>query len=186
MVVGGLENAPDPAGERVIVLGVDPSIAACGIGAVDRRTREVIDLATVRTDTSMTDAARFAYIYRRICSAIRSCKAQALAVEEQRFVQAGKRNAGKSHSDKSKTIVVYGLAIGAALAHGIPVFTPSPQQVKIAVLGKGAGNADKARVKAAVHRMLGTDERFSKDAADAVAAACAPSIVAIMAALRKA
>lgn len=161
----------------MIVVGVDPSIAACGIAAVDRAPRKILHLETVRSDTDSTDAARFQHIYARICTVLRATRARAIVVEEQRRVQAGAHGRGEFNANNSKTMVVFGLACAAAWAHGFPVFVVTPQQAKNAVLGKGNGNAKKPQVKAAVLRMLGPDAgRFSADAADAVAIACAVSM----------
>lgn len=161
----------------MIVLGVDPSITACGLGVVDRDSRKVLLLETVRSDTSESDEARYRRIHARICAAIRSTRARAVAVEEQRRVQAGAHGRGEFNANNSKVSIVVGIAMAAAWAHGFPVFMVTPQRAKIAVLGKGAGNADKARVKAAIERMLGDGALFSRDAADAAAIACAPSIL---------
>lgn len=159
-----------------IILGVDPSVACCGLGAIERDTRKIILLETVRTTTEHTDAARFQYIYRRICAAIRSSRAQAVAVEEQRRVQAGAHGRGEVNSDNSKTLVVVGLAMAAAWAHGFPAFFVTTQRSRIALLGNGKGNAKKADVKRAVDRMAGgAFGVFSTDAAEAIAIACGVS-----------
>ena len=169
----------------MIVLGVDPSITACGICVVDRTTRSVLMLDTVRSDTSETDEARYRRIYSRICGSIRKGRAVALAVEEQRRVQAGAHGRGEFNANNSKVSIVVGLAMAAAWAHGLPCFVVTPQRGKIAVLGKGHGNAKKDEVKRAVERMKRASEAtFSTDAADAVGIACAPSMIEIMAALR--
>lgn len=159
-----------------VVLGVDPSVACCGLGAIDRDTRKILLLETVRTSTEHTDAARFRYIYQRICAALRSSRARALAVEEQRRVQAGAQSRGEFNADNSKTMVVFGLAMAAAWAHGIPAFVVTTQRSRIALLGKGRGNAKKADVKRAVDRMAGEAFGvFSTDAAEAIAIACGVS-----------
>lgn len=160
----------------MIVLGVDPSITACGLGVVDRATRAILLIETIRSDTSESDEVRFRRIHARVCAAIRSTRARAVAVEEQRRVQAGAHGRGEFNANNSKVSIVVGIAMAAAWAHGFPVFMVTPQRAKIAVLGKGAGNADKSRVKAAVARMVGADGVFSADAADAVAIACAPPL----------
>jgi len=169
----------------VIVLGADPSITALGIGVVDRSTREVLHLETVRSDTDEPDEARYLRIYRRLCSVIRAKRVVAVAVEEQRRVQVGAQKRREFNGNNSKVSIVVGLVMGAAWAHGLPVFVVTPQCAKNAVLGKGNGNAKKQQVKAAVRNMLGDDAGvFSADAADGVAIACAPSLLEIAQALK--
>lgn len=166
----------------LIVCGADPSIRALGLAIVDRSTRTIIHVETVRSDTEMSNVDRYRLVFARAQRVLLKFKVQALAVEEQTRVHVGGRERRESNHSNSKTLIVVGAVMGAAFSLGIAVLEPTPQRAKKSVTG--SGNAKKDQVKRAVERMNGAPEFFSKDAADAVAVACAPSLVEIAAALR--
>lgn len=159
----------------MLFAGFDPSITAAGIALVRRVPNgyELVDARVVRTSASDTIVERCTAIWRALSAVLREGYPQRLTIEEQHGPQVGAYERGEFNADNSKTIVTVGLAMGCALAYGVPVVIMSPQQAKIAVLGKGGGHAEKSVVQAAVMRVTRAPKRIAQDAADAVALAIA-------------
>lgn len=154
--------------------GFDPSIASCGIAAVYRHPGRYELLAAKRVATKASDPLelRVAIIGKELGALIRAFHPEVVGIEEQRQAQRGGFERGEFNYDNTKTLIVMGAAIMCAVDFGARPLLLSPQRAKIAVLGKGAGHADKKFVQARVMAMTGAT-RIPLDASDAVAIAIA-------------
>lgn len=148
----------------VIILGLDPGLAATGWGLVRVVSGRVqpIDWGTVRTPAGMAPELRLAAISRQVTELIGEHRPASAAVEEL-FVGANPR-----------VILAVGQGRGAALAAcgeaGIPVTEYGVTRIKQAVCGYG--RAEKSQVQRMVRTILGLAEIPRSDhAADALAAA---------------
>jgi Holliday junction resolvasome RuvABC endonuclease subunit len=124
-------------------------------------------------------------IANRILDAIDKYTPAAIAYENQSGVTAGKERGGsgaRSTSSSRRVHEVTGIARCAARLFELPCYVLAPSSVKLAVLGRGGGNASKARVKDAVRMLYGVP-RCSEHAADAVAVAVAAARLHYMRAL---
>lgn len=152
----------------MIVLGVDTGYASLGWALVNIDGPKVIDCGTVRTSGKDTDARMVT-----IGSAIIEVRAlvNLLAAEDPYGPLQGALRFGKCNAQNFKNIEVFGMLRGIALGRCIPFRTIHSKSAKIAVCGKGGGNADKAQVKRAVQAIPGCPKRLSEHAADAIAIA---------------
>ena len=147
------------------VLGVDPGLTRCGIGAVDGRPGRppsLVHADVIRTPAGAGIAARLLALEEEIDTWLAEYRPDAVAVERV-FSQHNVRTV--MGTAQAGAVAV----LGAARA-GLPVRTYTPSEVKAAVTG--SGQADKAQVTAMVTRLL----RLSApprpaDAADALALA---------------
>src|SRR5512142_2143350 len=147
------------------VLGVDPGLTRCGVGAVDGipgRPCQLIGYEVVRSDPSADLADRLLNLDEALTAAITRYAPQAVAVERV-FSQHNVRTV-------MGTAQAGAVAILAAARAGLPVRVYTPSEVKAAVTG--SGQADKAQVASMVTRVLRLDEPpRPADAADALALA---------------
>jgi crossover junction endodeoxyribonuclease RuvC len=150
----------DPDGP---VLGIDPGVSRCGYGAVASRrggTMRASAFGVVRTPRSAPLPERLAALACELDRLVRELQPSAMAVERVLF-QANTRTA-MSVGQAS------GLALAVAGRARVPVFTYSPNEVKLAVASDG--RADKAQVQAMVARLLALPQApRPADAADALA-----------------
>ena len=147
------------------VLGVDPGLTRCGLGAVEslpgRRVR-MIAVDVVRTPSDADLATRLLGIGEAVEGWIEQLAPDVLAVERV-FSQQNVRTV-------MGTAQAAGVAVMIAARHGIPVAVHTPSEVKAAVTG--SGTAPKAQVATMVARLLGLAEApRPADAADALALA---------------
>lgn len=149
----------------MIILGLDPGLAATGWGAIiadGNRLRHVAH-GTVRTLPAAPLAARLATLYDGLMAVITQHGAQSAAVEEV-FVNANPQSTLKLGQAR-------GVVLLAAARAGLPVAEYSTRLVKKAIVG--TGGADKAQVQAMVERLLPGVKVAGSDAADALAVAIA-------------
>jgi crossover junction endodeoxyribonuclease RuvC len=147
------------------VLGVDPGLTRCGLGAVEslpgRRVR-LIAVDVVRTPAGDDLALRLLGIAEAIEGWIEQVAPDVVAVERV-FSQQNVRTV-------MGTAQAAGVAVMVAARHGIPVAVHTPSEVKAAVTG--SGTAPKAQVAAMVTRLLQLPAApRPADAADALALA---------------
>lgn len=163
--------------KSTIVLGSDPGFAFLGLGVVEvGQTRSVaLHHETFTTDTaSGTDDERLDMIAQRIIDTVNEFRPTAIAYENQSGVTAGKEKWAKgarSTVSSRRVHEVCGIIRGIARTHGLPCYVHAPNTVKLAVLGRGGGNASKEQVKRAVRAILYNVGQCSSHAADALAAA---------------
>src|SRR6516225_387667 len=147
------------------VLGVDPGLTRCGIGAVDGRPGRppsLVHADVIRTPVGADIAARLLTLEEEIDTWLAEYRPDAVAVERV-FSQHNVRTV-------MGTAQAGAVAIVCAARRGLPVALHTPSEVKAAVTGNG--RADKDQVTTMVTRLLRLDERpRPADAADALALA---------------
>jgi crossover junction endodeoxyribonuclease RuvC len=148
----------------VIVLGIDPGLAATGYGVVAQRGGRLLALdgGVIETPAAAAPASRLAAIHARIEGLLAEHHPAALALEALYFGQ------------NVRTAFAVGQARGVTLLaagqRGVPCVDYTPQQVKSAVCG--SGRAVKGQVQEMVQRLLALPEPPKPDhAADALAVA---------------
>jgi crossover junction endodeoxyribonuclease RuvC len=148
----------------VIVLGIDPGLAATGYGVVAQRGGRLLALdgGVIETPPAAAPASRLAAIHARIEGLLAEHDPAALALEALYFGQ------------NVRTAFAVGQARGVTLLaagqRGVPCVDYTPQQVKSAVCG--SGRAVKGQVQEMVQRLLALPEPPKPDhAADALAVA---------------
>src|SRR5438477_11605767 len=145
------------------VLGVDPGLTRCGIGAVDGRPGRppsLVHADVIRTPAGAGIAARLLALEEEIDTWLAEYRPDAVAVERV-FSQHNVRTV-------VGTAQAGAVAIVCAARRGLPVALHTPSEVKAAVTG--SGRADKAQVGAMVTRLLGLDTPpRPADVADALA-----------------
>jgi len=149
----------------VRVLGVDPGLTRCGVGAIEgSRGRRVglIAVDVIRTPAHTGVDVRLLEIAEALEGWLDQVRPDVVAVERV-FSQHNVRTV-------MGTAQVAGVAVLAAARRGIPVALHTPSEVKAAVTG--SGRAGKVQVAAMVTRILGLpDTPRPADAADALALA---------------
>src|ERR1700737_3879241 len=145
----------------MIVLGIDPGLAATGFGVVAPRGAALVALdgGVIETRAGRAAELRLAEIEERVDRLISEHRPEALAVEALYF------------GANVRTAFAVGQARGAVLAAAgrrrVPCATYPPQQVKAAVCG--SGRAGKAQVAEMVRRLLALEDLPRPDhAADAL------------------
>ncbi|GII95330.1 crossover junction endodeoxyribonuclease RuvC [Sinosporangium siamense] len=169
---GVRSDAGDFAGEAVPVrlpelrvMGVDPGLTRCGLGAVQGRPGApltLVDVGVVRTAADDDIGVRLVAIEAEIERWLDQHKPDVLAVERV-FAQHNLRTV-------MGTAQASAVAITCAARRGLPVALHTPSEVKAAVTG--SGTADKKQVGLMVTRLLRLAEMPKPaDAADALALA---------------
>jgi crossover junction endodeoxyribonuclease RuvC len=164
MPLGVIREAPVRLPE-LRVLGVDPGLTRCGIGAVEGRPGAPLSLVAVgvvRTPADDDIGSRLVAIEAGIEQWLDEVKPDAVAVERV-FAQHNVRTV-------MGTAQASAVAIVCAARRGLPVALHTPSEVKAAITG--SGTADKKQVGAMVTRLLRLDAMpRPADAADALALA---------------
>ncbi len=147
------------------VMGVDPGLTRCGLGAVEGRPGaplRMVAVGVVRTPAEDDIGARLVAIEAEIERWLDEIKPDAVAVERV-FAQHNVRTV-------MGTAQASAVAITCAARRGLPVALHTPSEVKAAITGNG--NADKKQVGTMVTRVLRLDAMPKPaDAADALALA---------------
>lgn len=146
----------------MLVIGIDPGVANTGFGIVEQRGMALLALDGGVIETSASDSLelRLAQIADRVRAICDEHRPDAMAIESIYFG----RNA--------QTAFSVGQARGAVICEagrlGMPVFSYTPQQIKLAVCGSGgAGKAQVQRMVCALLDLPGAPP--SDHAADALA-----------------
>jgi len=149
----------------VRILGVDPGLTRCGLGAIEAspsRAVALLSVSVVSSDASLPVPLRLAVIADAVEFALDEVRPAAVALERV-FSQHNVRTV-------MGTAQVSGVVMLAAERRGIPVALYTPSEVKAAVTG--SGRAAKAQVGEMVRRLLGQEVPLRPaDAADALAIA---------------
>ncbi|WP_230879796.1 crossover junction endodeoxyribonuclease RuvC [Planomonospora sp. ID67723] len=147
------------------VMGVDPGLTRCGLGAVEGRPGApltLVKVGVVRTSADDEIGARLVAVETGIEQWLDEVRPDAVAVERV-FAQHNLRTV-------MGTAQASAVAILCASRRGIPVALHTPSEVKAAITG--SGTADKRQVGAMVTRLLRLDAMPKPaDAADALALA---------------
>lgn len=150
--------------DAACVLGVDPGLTRCGLAilAGPPSAPRVVATELVSTAADVPIEQRLAHLHDAVCAIIGAHAPTAVAVERVLF------------SRNVRTAMATGQAAGvvllAAAQAGLPVWSYSPNDVKLTVTGDGA--ADKDGVARMVALQLGLSEiPTPADVADALAVA---------------
>lgn len=140
----------------MIILGVDPGLAATGYGLVVSAGRKVtlIDAGCIKTSPRDESAVRLKIIYDGISSVIVQQSPELLILEDVFMKQAAPRAAISIGQ-------VCGVLLLAASQHGCRVAEIAPRAVKQAITG--SGSAEKSQIQRALYRLLGLDEQIKSD-----------------------
>jgi crossover junction endodeoxyribonuclease RuvC len=157
--------APYAQRQPIRVMGVDPGLTRCGLGAIEGvlgRPPTLVAVGVIRTEAGDDIAKRLLAVEAEIERWLDEYKPDTVAVERV-FSQHNVRTV-------MGTAQAGAVAIVSAARRGLPVTLHTPSEVKAAVTGNG--RADKDQVTTMVTRLLRLDERPSPaDAADALALA---------------
>jgi crossover junction endodeoxyribonuclease RuvC len=132
------------------VLGIDPGLTRCGLGVVDGKGSQILQMVEVGVIRTTVDAPlemRLLELETQISEWIYRVNPDVIAVERV-FSQLNVRTA-------MATGQAAGVALLLAAKAGIPVAMHTPSEVKAAVTG--SGRADKKQVALMVQKLLRLD-----------------------------
>ncbi|HIE11767.1 MAG TPA: crossover junction endodeoxyribonuclease RuvC [Kiritimatiellae bacterium] len=146
-----------------VVMGIDASLRATGVGLVSVRGKRVslLHYHVIRNPARMSHGEGLSRLYSNICHVIDDYS-PSVAVLESPFFQRNVRTAITLGEAR-------GVILAACAAAGVPTCQYSPREIKRALVGTGA--AHKSQVGFMIRRILGLREPPPADAADALAAA---------------
>ena len=147
-----------------IILGIDPGTTIMGYGliAVNGMKISLLELGVLKPGAVKDTYKKLQLIYDTISGLITRHHPTAFAIEAPFF--------GKNVQSMLKLGRAQGVAIAAAMRHGLEVTEYSPKKIKQSVTGNG--NADKQQVMKMLQRLLSfDDEPEYYDATDALAVA---------------
>lgn len=148
----------------IVVMGIDPGVANTGFGVVRVAggRMSALDGGVIEAPAGEDAADRLARIHASLTELIAWHEPVAVAIEDLYFGRNVRSAIGVGQAR--------GVAMLAAAQHRVPCFDYTPQAVKMAVCGSGAG--DKAQVQQMVGTLLSLPQAPSSDhAADALAVA---------------
>ncbi len=147
-----------------IILGIDPGTIVMGYGliAVSRSEVKLVEMGILKLSSKDDHSERLFQIYKKTEALLRFHKPVAVAIEAPFY--------GKNVQSMLKLGRAQGVAIAAAMAHGLQAVEYAPRKIKQSITGKG--NATKEQV----WKMLQATLQFQEedpymDATDAVAVA---------------
>ncbi len=147
-----------------IILGIDPGTIVMGYGLVKVTGRDVslLDLGVLKPGKVKDGYKKLQLIFNTVSGLITQYKPTDFAIEAPFF--------GKNVQSMLKLGRAQGVAIAAAMRHGLEVTEYSPKKVKQSVTGNG--NADKEQVMKMLQTLLSfKDSSKYYDATDALAVA---------------
>ena len=149
--------------KSVIILGLDPGLAALGWGVLRAAGNNIAFVAcgTIATAPSQALALRLMALHQALTQILSEHAPDSAAVEET-FVNANARAAIKLAQARA-------IALLAPAQAGVPVSEYAPNLVKKAVVG--TGHAEKAQIRAMVNLLLPGSNPLTEHAADALAVA---------------
>ena len=155
-----------PAMKEKIILGIDPGTNIMGYGllkVVDGKA-EMMTMVVIDLRKAGDGYLKLGHIFERVTGIIDSWLPDEMAIEAPFF--------GKNVQSMLKLGRAQGVAIAAAIHHGVPIHEYAPMKIKMALTGNGS--ASKEQVAGMLQRLLKLkDEEMSKfmDATDALGAA---------------
>lgn len=147
-----------------IILGIDPGTLVMGYGliAVQGNTISLIDLGVLKPGKVKDTYKKLQLIFNTVSGLITKYQPDYFAIEAPFF--------GKNVQSMLKLGRAQGVAIAAAMRHGLEVVEYSPKKVKQSITGNG--NADKEQVMKMLQTILSFKENPKHyDATDALAVA---------------
>lgn len=161
----------------MIVIGWDPGLASLGYAVCEfepAKTR-VLAHGDIGEPAGDRDEVRLDRICKTVDDLMNRWTPDMMGYEQQSGVFVGKDREGEAKTWHARRIFdvlgILRMAANCALAEAVPLYTPAVSSVKVAILGKGYGHADKAAVQSAVKRLFGV--RGNSHECDAVAVAVA-------------
>lgn len=146
------------------ILGIDPGTVAMGFGLVEAKGQQfrLVEMGVLKMNSKQDGYDRLHRIYNKVDELIARYRPASFAVEAPFF--------GKNVQSMLKLGRAQGVAIAAAMAHGLTIAEYSPKKVKQSITGNG--NASKEQVMQMLHRLMTIREAAeTMDATDAVAVA---------------
>lgn len=152
-------------GEKIII-GIDPGTNVMGYGVIKAigQKAEMVAMGVIDMRKEDDPYLRLGHIFERITGIIDSYLPDEMAIEAPFF--------GKNVQSMLKLGRAQGVAIAAAIQHGVPIHEYAPMKIKMAITG--TGTASKEQVAGMLQRILKLDkEEMPKfmDATDALGAA---------------
>lgn len=151
-------------GDGLVILGIDPGLAAVGIGVIEHsgRSTRLVMAELIRTGKGWDLARRLKRIYDGIRDVVHRFRPDAAAIETLYFAANVKTAVQVAQAR--------GVAILATADEGVRLYEYTPLQIKQAVAGHG--RASKQQIQRMVQRLLAMDKPPPSDhTADALAAA---------------
>lgn len=164
-----MREAQDPSfrwgDEKVIILGLDPSLSCTGWGVIRAEGSRIAHVANgqIKTDAKAALPERLAQLQRELAEVIAAHQPDRAAAEEV-FVN-------KNPQSTLKLAQARGAVLAKCGAAGLSVNEHAARLVKKAVVG--TGGADKTQVQAMIKVLLPGVALTGADAADALAVAIA-------------
>jgi crossover junction endodeoxyribonuclease RuvC len=149
-----------------IILGIDPGTNIMGYGVlrVVGTKAEMVSMGIIDLRKFEDAYLKLGHIFERVTGIIDAYLPDEMAIEAPFF--------GKNVQSMLKLGRAQGVAIAAAIKHGVPIHEYAPMKIKMAITGNGS--AAKEQVAGMLQRMLHIDpEEMGKfmDASDALGAA---------------
>ena len=149
-----------------IILGIDPGTNIMGYGVlrVVATKAEMVSMGIIDLRKFEDAYLKLGHIFERVTGIIDAYLPDEMAIEAPFF--------GKNVQSMLKLGRAQGVAIAAAIKHGVPIHEYAPMKIKMAITGNGS--AAKEQVAGMLQRMLHIDpEEMGKfmDASDALGAA---------------
>jgi len=147
-----------------VILGIDPGTLLMGYGIIKTTGNEMqlVDLGTLKPGKTDDPYRKLQSIYNTVSGLVLKHKPTVFAIEAPFY--------GKNVQSMLKLGRAQGVAIAAAMRHGLPVTEYAPKKVKQSVTGNG--NATKEQVLNMLRHLLATDIQSKyMDASDALAVA---------------
>jgi len=148
----------------MIILGIDPGLAATGFGAIKKSSKELglLDYGVIATSPKQPTGERLAKLYKNISALCKRLKPDVLVVEKLYFFKNLKTALPVSEAR--------GVILLAAAQQKVKVIELTPLQIKMGICGYG--RADKKQIQRMTREILQLEKIIKPDdAADAVAAA---------------
>ena len=130
----------------MLVLGIDPGIAATGFGLVEEGNREhgLLDYGCIVTDKSQSTEERLQELYHEMVHLIKKSEPDCVSIEKLFFA--------KNTRTAMLVSQARGVVILAAAEAGIKIAEYTPLEVKLAITGYG--KADKRQVQTMIVKLL--------------------------------
>jgi crossover junction endodeoxyribonuclease RuvC len=153
-----------PAAKPTIILGIDPGTIIMGYGLIEVKQNKIslLDMGVLQPGKIEDGYKKLQLIFDSVCGLIIKYQPTTFAIEAPFF--------GKNVQSMLKLGRAQGVAIAAAMRHGISVTEYAPKKVKQSVTGNG--NANKEQVMKMLQQLLNfKDNPKHFDATDALAVA---------------
>jgi crossover junction endodeoxyribonuclease RuvC len=150
--------------KSTIILGIDPGTIMMGYGLIEIKDKKItlLEMNTLKPGKADDTYKKLQLIYNNVSGLIIKYKPDVFAIEAPFF--------GKNVQSMLKLGRAQGVAIAAAMRHGLTVTEYSPKKIKQSITGNG--NASKEQVLKMLQRLLIFEETPAYlDASDALAVA---------------